>query len=177
MPRIDIAQAKREALAATDPIVLVLGGKEYTFPAAMPAEVELTQMDVQEEIAKLGLDDASEAPVELHMRLVEAAYGSEVLAELRAERVPESDIMIGFGTLLAFWVAAYQDPSLPHRLMALARTGGAGTTSARSSASGGPSSKRTSSVSTASTSAGPSSPNGSPGGASPRSTTGSAPRR
>lgn len=178
MPRIDIAQAKREALLEADPIVLVLGGRDYTFPAAMPAEVELAQMALTAEVKRRGLTDDSEAPADLNWNLVRAAYGGDVLDELQERQVPESDVMIGFATLYALWMQAFSDPTLPQRLIQQAQARGrlarqqAMTSSNGSSRNGGPRSKPTSSASTGSTSRTPSSSSASRGGASPPFTAG-----
>jgi hypothetical protein len=175
MPRIDITAARRELLADREPIELVFNERVWEFPGSMPAEVEIEQMLVDRETRDL--PEGAALPSDMNARVLKAAFGDfydEIVTQ-----VPQSDLMIGLGTLMQYWLEPYADPTLPQRLLtqATARIRAGGRSSNGSSSSTGARLKPTSNGSTESTSRERSGETESPGAASPSSTQVSRARR
>lgn len=176
---IDIVAAKAELLAESKPITLRFSTGDWTFPAVMPAEVELEQMALNREAKERGPDEP--VPDGTQERLMRAVFGQEQYEEL-TEKVPQSELVLGFMKLLTKWAAPYSDPNLPQRLLeqsGMTQPLPAGALSlSGSSPSSGSTSRPTSGGSTESISPTPSGANGgSVGGASSRSTSGSVRKR
>lgn len=168
MPFHDITAAKAELLAEREPITLRFSVGDFTFPAVMPAAVELEQMALREQVR--GMAEGEEAPAEGEDRLMRAAFGDQYEELIHA--VPQTELVLGLADLLSDWMEPYADPNLPARLQERAKRG-ATILNGSSLTTGGPS-KPTSGASTGSTSPAPSGGNnGSHGGASRRSTRGS----
>jgi hypothetical protein len=170
MPFIDLEAAKREVLHEDDTYTFrFAGGQEHTFPASLPAAVEVEQLLVQEEADKRGgatsLGDTE--------RLMRVAYGGTAYDDLRAAGVQFTDLARAYGVVSTAWVEGFSDPSTSQRILAWARKGA---TPSSGSSNGGAPSRPTSNGSTGSMLGGPSTVADLVPGGSVRSSRGS-PRR
>lgn len=146
MPYIDLVRAKQELMSGKEPYTFGLtGGERHTFPAALPAAVEMEQALCQREQKKRGLDSM---PADLMERQVRVAYGPAEYDRLLDAGVPDTELIFAFGLVMTEWLQGYSDPNLPRRIMEWARASAAAQTTDTGSSTTGEHSKPTSNGST-----------------------------